>query len=124
VEAEPADGVNAVSWHSGTTAKPFVASTDDFFPAKLPVDSPNLAPGWHIVDVVYTRGFFAVYYDGKKYTHYASGNVTGDPLNIYLTTAVTPDVSAVRKEIGGPPVNSDSSAATVAVRYLRIWSYR
>jgi hypothetical protein len=37
---------------------------------------------------------------------------------------VTPDVSAVREEIGGPPVNSDSSAATVAVKYLRVWSYR
>jgi hypothetical protein len=42
----------------------------------------------------------------------------------YITTAVTPDVSAVRREIGGPPVNSDSSAATVAVKYLRVWSYR
>jgi hypothetical protein len=124
VQAEPATGVNAVSWHSGTTAKPFVASTDGLFPAKLPVDSPNLTPGRHIVDVVYTRSFFAVYYDGKKYTHYASGNVTGDPLNIYLSTNVTPDASAVREEIGGPPVNSDSSAATVAVRYLRVWSYR
>jgi hypothetical protein len=116
--------VNAVSWHSGTSAAPFVASTDGFFPAKLPVESPNLTPRWHIVDVVYTRGYFAVYYDGAEYTHYTSAHVTGDPLSIYITTAVTPDVSAVRQKIGGPPVNSDSSPATVAVKYLRVWSYR
>jgi hypothetical protein len=76
------------------------------------------------VDVVYTRGFFAVYYDGREYTSYTSAHVTGDPLNIYLTTTVTPDVSAARQQTGGPPVNSDSSPATFTVKYLRIWSYR
>ncbi len=124
VETEPVNGVNAVSWHSGTSAAQFVASTDGFFPARLPVRGPNLTPGWHTVDVVYTRGFFAVYYDGRQYTSYTSGHVTGDPLNIYITTTVTPDVSAARQEIGGPPVNSDSLPATLAVKYLRIWSYR
>jgi hypothetical protein len=123
-EAEPVDGVNAVSWHSGTSAAQFVASTDGLSPYKLPVSAPNLTPGWHTVDVVYTKGFFAVYYDGTKYTSYTSGYVTGDPLNIYVTTTVTPDVSAVRQRIGGPPVNSDGSPATVAVKYLRVWSYR
>jgi hypothetical protein len=124
VEAEPVDGVNAVSWHSGTSAARFVASTDGFFPARLPVRAANLAPGWHTVDVVYTRGFFAVYYDGREYTSYTAGVVTGDPLNVYLTTTVTPDVSAAQQQIGGPPVNSDSSPAAFAVKYLRIWSYR
>ena len=124
VEAEPVDGVNAVSWHSGTSAAQFVASTDGFFPAKLPVRAANLTPGWHTVDVVYTQGFFAVYYDGREYTTYTAGEVTGDPLNVYLTTTVTPDVSAAQHQIGGPPVNSDSSPATFAVKYLRIWSYR
>ena len=124
VETEPVNGVNAVSWHSGTSAAVFVASTDGFFPAKLPVSSPNLTPGWHTVDVVYTRGFFAVYYDGREYTSYTSDHVTGDPLNIYVTTTVTPDVSGAQRQVGGPPVNSDSSPATFAVKYLRIWSYR
>jgi hypothetical protein len=124
VETEPVDGVNAVSWHSGTSAAQFVASTDGFFPAKLPVSAPNLTPGWHTVDVVYTRGFFAVYYDGREYTSYTAGQVTGDPLNIYLTITVTPDVSSARQAIGGPPVNSDASPATFAVKYLRVWSYR
>lgn len=124
VEAEPVDGVNAVSWHSGTKSSEFSASTDGFFPTKLSKNSADLTPGWHTVDIVYTKGFFAVYYDGQQYTSYTSGNVTGSALNLYLTASVTPDISSVTQKIGGPPVNSDSSPATLAVKYLRIWSYR
>jgi hypothetical protein len=124
VEAQPVNGINAVSWHSGSDASQFVASTDDFFPTKLSQGAANLTPGWHVVDIVYTQGFFAVYYDGKQYTSYTSGNVTGDPLNIYLTTSVTPDISTIQQELGGPPVNSDSSPATIAVKYVRVWSYQ
>jgi hypothetical protein len=124
VEAQPVNGVNAVSWHSGSDSSQFVASTDDFFPAKLPQNAPNLTPGWHVVDIVYTQGFFAVYYDGQQYTSYTSDNVTGDPLNIYITTSVTPDISSIAQELGGPPVNSDSSPATISVKYLRVWSYQ
>ena len=48
-------------------------STDGFAQdGTLPVDGPNLTPGWHVVDVVYTKGFFAVYYDGKEYTSLSS----------------------------------------------------
>jgi hypothetical protein len=32
--------------------------------------------------------------------------------------------SWVEQRIGGRPINSDSSPATLAVKYLRIWSYR
>jgi hypothetical protein len=124
VEAEPVDGVNAVAWHGGTSSDEFSASTDDFFATKLPKDGPNLTPGWHTVDIVYTQGFFAVYYDGQEYTSYTSGNVTGDPLNIYMTTSVTPDIGSIEQELGGPPVNSDSSPATYAVKYLKVWSYK
>lgn len=124
VEAEPVDGVNAVSWHSGTKSSEFTASTDGFSPTKLFKNSVDLTPGWHTVDIVYTKGFFAVYYDGQQYTSYTSSNVTGSPLNIYLTTSVTPNISSVTQAIGGSPVNSDSSPATIAVKYLRIWSYR
>jgi hypothetical protein len=124
VEAEPVDGSNAVSWHGGTTSSEFTASTDGFFPAKLPRTAANLTPGWHKVDVVYTRSFFAVYYDGRQYTTYSSANVTGSPLNIYLTTSVTPDIGSIVHELGGPPVNSDSSPATVKVAYVRVWSYK
>jgi hypothetical protein len=124
VEAQPVNGLNAVSWHSGSSASQFVASTDDFFPTKLAQGAPNLTPGWHVVDIVYTQGFFAVYYDGQQYTSYTSSNVTGDPLNIYITTSVTPDISTIMEELGGPPVNSDNSPATIAVKYVRVWSYQ
>jgi hypothetical protein len=78
VEAAPVNEKNAVSWHSGPNTSPvFVASTDGFHPAKLPVQGPNLTPGWHAVDIVYAKGSFAVYYDGHQYTRYASGKVTG-----------------------------------------------
>jgi len=126
VEAEPATGVNAVSWHWGTSQSPLDKSTDGFASSgTLPVDGPNLTPGWHVVDIVYTKGFFAVYYDGKLFSTFRGGIVTGAALNILLNSSVTPDTSAVRKSIGGnAPQNSDSSPATVAIKYLKVWSYK
>jgi hypothetical protein len=124
VEAEPVTAVNAVAWHSGTNGNEFSASTDDFFATKLPKESSNLTPGWHTVDIVYTQGFMAVYYDGQQYTTYSSSNVTGDPLNLYITTSVTPDISSIEQQLGGPPKNSDSSPATIAVKYVKVWSYK
>jgi Glycosyl hydrolases family 16 len=123
-ESEPVNGVDAVSWHSGTQSQQFVASTDDFFPAQLPRQSANLTPGWHTVDIAYTKGFFAVYYDGQQYTSFTSDNVTGSALNIYLSMAVTQDSSAAQQMVGGNPVNSDSSPATLAVKYVRAWSFK
>ena len=126
VEAEPATGVNAVSWHWGTSQSPLDKSTDGFASnGTLPVDGPNLTPGWHVVDIVYTKGFFAVYYDSKLFSTFRGGIVKGAALNILLNSSVTPDTSAVRKSIGGnAPQNSDSSPATVAVKYLKVWSYK
>ena len=124
VEAEPVTGVNATAWHSGTNGNEFSASTDDFFSTKLPKNTGNLTPGWHTVDIVYSQGFMAVYYDGQEWTSYQSSNVTGDPLNIYITTSVTADNSQVDGTIGGSPKNSDSSPATVAVKYLKVWSFK
>jgi hypothetical protein len=124
VEAEPVTGVNAVAWHSGSNGNEFSASTDDFFPTQLPKDGPNLTPGWHTVDIVYSQGFMAVYYDGQEYTSYSSGNVTGAPLNIYITTSVTPEISSIEQQLGGPPRNSSSQPATVAVKYLKVWSFK
>jgi hypothetical protein len=124
VEVEPVDATNAVTWHSGTTSAPFTASTSTFSQVRLPVYGPNLTPGWHTVDIVYTKGFFAVYYDGQEFTSYTSSNVTGSPLNIYFTIVNTPATSAVEKQIGSPPINSDSSPATFTVRNLKIWSLR
>jgi hypothetical protein len=123
-EAEPVDGVDAVSWHSGTEQNQYVASTDNFFPTKLPTNGPNLTPGWHLVDIVYTKKFFAVYYDGKNYTSFRSDHVTGSPLNIYLTTAVTPNTATVRQMLGGPPVNSVASPQAFKIKYLRVWSLK
>jgi hypothetical protein len=124
VEVEPVDATNAVTWHSGTPSDPFDASTSTFSPVQLPTDSGNLSPGWHVVDMVYTKGFFAIYYDGREFTSFTSSNVTGWPLNVYVTTIDTPASSAVEQQIGSKPINSDPSAATVMVKYLKIWSYR
>ena len=124
VEVEPLSGQNAVNWHSGTSASLFSISTSGFVSHLLPRKGPNLTSGWHTVDAVYTKGYFAVYYDGRLFTSYTSPNVTGSPLNLYVTTSVTPDNSAVRSELGGPPSNSDPSSPTFAVRYLRAWTYR
>ena len=75
------------------------------------------------MDVVFTKGFFAVYYDGKEYASLHSGVITGAPLNILLNSGVTPSTKAEEKAIGGKPKNSDSSPATVEVKYLKVWSY-
>jgi hypothetical protein len=124
VEVEPVDGQNAVTWHSGTKSAEFSASTSGFSPTRLPADGGNLTPGWHVVDIVYTRGYFAVYYDGQEFTSYTSDNVTGSPLNVYVTMANTPDTSAMQDLLGSPPVNSAPASATYRVKYLKVWSYR
>ena len=124
VEVEPVDGQNAVTWHSGTSADEFSASTSGFSPVRLPADGGNITPGWHVVDIVYTRGYFAVYYDGQEFTSYTSDNVTGSPLNVYVTMADTPDTSAMQKLLGSPPINSAPSPATYRVKYVKVWSYR
>jgi len=121
VEVEPVDATNAVTWHSGTSAAQFTASTSTFSDVRLPVNGANLTPGWHTVDLVYAKGFFAVYYDGAEFTSYTSSNVTGDPLNLYITMVSTPATSAVEAQIGSPPINSDSSPATFTVRDLKVW---
>jgi hypothetical protein len=124
VEVEPVDATNAVTWHSGTSAAQFTASTSVYSDVRLPEDGANLTPGWHTVDLVYTKGYFAVYYDGEEFTSYTSSNVTGDPLNLYITMVATPATSAVEAEIGSPPINTDSSPATFTVRSLKVWSLR
>jgi hypothetical protein len=124
VESEPLTGVNAVSYRWGARSKPRHMSTDGLAAdGKIPVTAPNLTPGFHVVDVVFAKGFFAVYYDGHEYASARSSVITGAPLNILLTSAVTPNTSAVRKGIGGKPKNSDSSPATVEIKYLNVWAY-
>jgi hypothetical protein len=123
-EIEPVDGTNAVTWHSGTTGSEFTASTSSFSPLVLPSDGANLTPGWHTIDVVYTKGYFAIYYDGHEFTSYSSSNVTGSPLNVYYTSVNSPDTTAVENAIGGPPVNSANAQSTISVKYLKIWSYK
>jgi hypothetical protein len=124
-EAEPVNGKNAVSWHSGPNqSSVYAASTDTFEQARLPTTGPNLTPGWHVVDVVYTKGYFAVYYDGREFTQYRNSRVTGSALNILLTSTVTPDTDTARSLIGGTAVNSDSSPAAIGVKYIRVWSYK
>jgi len=124
VEVEPVNATNDVTWHSGTTSAEVSASTYEYSPVKLPVEGADLTPGWHTVDIVYTKGFFAVYYDGQQYTSYTSSAVTGAALNLILTSTVTPKTDTAYNMIGGPAVNSASSPETMAVQYLRIWSYK
>jgi hypothetical protein len=119
VETQPPTGENAVSWHSGTanrgTPSYNVSTVNDgwFHGTPLATKTANLTPGWHTVDIVYTKGFMAVYYDGKLYTSFANGNVTGDPLTIYLTTDVDPHSE-----------NDATSPVTIKVQYLKIWAYK
>ena len=125
VEAEPATGVNAVAYHWGSAGSPQSMSTDGFAQGgTLPKDGPNLTPGWHVVDIVYTKGFFAVYYDGKEYTSLSSSIVTGAPVNILITTSVTPDNMQIEQQLGNAPQNSDSSPAAMAVKYVKVWSFK
>src|ERR1700722_12354103 len=125
VEAEPATGVNAVAWHWGSSGAQQYMSTDGFAAdGTLPKDGPNLTPGWHVVDIVYTQGYFAVYYDSKLYTSLSSSIVTGSALNILITTSVTADNSEVDSEIGNTPQNSDSSPAGIAVKFVKVWSFK
>jgi hypothetical protein len=123
-EVEPVNAQSAVTWHSGTNSDEFTASTSGFFANELPVEAANVKPGWNTVDVVYTKGFLAVYYNGKQYTEYTNSHVTGSALNVYFTMTDTPDTPAVVSQIGNKPVNSDPLPATMAVKYLRIWSYK
>lgn len=122
VEAYPAGDTSSVSWHYGTPDSPLSISTGNT--GELPVKGTDITPGWHVVDIVYTKGFFAVYYDGKEYTSLSSDIVTGSPLDLRITTSVTPDVSSVLQTIGGAPVNSDSSPAAIAVKYVKVWSFK
>jgi hypothetical protein len=124
VEVEPVNATNDVTWHSGTTSAEVSVSTYQYSPVKLPVEGADLTPGWHTVDIVYTKGFFAVYYDGQEFTSYKSSNVTGDPLNLYFTMVNTPATSAIESQIGSAPINSDSSPATYTLRYLKVWSLK
>jgi hypothetical protein len=126
VEAEPATARNAVAYHWGTASSPQSVSTDGFAKdGNLPVKSADLTPGWHVVDVVYTKGFFAVYYDGTLFTTGSSSVVTGAPLNLIISSSVTPATKAVEQTLGGTaPRNSDSSPATIAVRYVKVWTYK
>ncbi|HEY0936470.1 MAG TPA: hypothetical protein VGD91_22375 [Trebonia sp.] len=125
VEAEPATGVNAVAWHWGAAGSPQSMSTDGYAQdGTLPARGANLKPGWHVVDIVYTRGFFAVYYDGQQYTSLSSDAVTGAALNLLITSSVTPDTGEVEQTIGHAPVNSDTSPAGMAVKYVKVWSFK
>jgi hypothetical protein len=121
VEAGPTSGKSSVTWHWGEARSPSSISTDD---GSLPIGSPDVKPGWHVVDIVYTKGFFAVYYDGKKYTSLSNSIVTGSPLELYITTSVTPNENIVNQTTGGPPVNSDDSPAQMAVQYVKVWSFK
>lgn len=124
VEVEPDVGVSAATYHWGSRDNVQTVSTGSYGAEALPAETSNITPGWHVVDVVWTSGFFAVYYDGRLFTSYSNSVVTGDPLQVTISSSVTPDISAIQQALGGPPVNSDSSPATIAVKYVKIWSYK
>jgi hypothetical protein len=124
VEAFPVTGVNTVTYHWGSPSSPESISTSGSPQGTTPIDGPNITSGWHVVDIVYTKGFFAVYYDGKEYTSLSSDVITGSAVNILITATVTPDSSAAEQQVGGTPVNSDSSPAGLAVQYVKVWSFK
>lgn len=124
VETVPNNGESGVTWHWGTVSSPLSISTGGAPEGTLPIDGPNITPGWHVVDIVYTKGFFAVYYDGTEYTSLSSDIITGSALSILITELVAPDNSEVEQEIAGPPTTSDSLPADIDVKYVRIWSFK
>jgi hypothetical protein len=123
-EVEPVDATNAVTYHSGTIASLFSATTSPYAPTRLPIQAANIKPGWNMVDIVFHAGYFAVYYNGHLYTSYTSSHVVGKPMNIYVTMVNTPNTSWVIQHIGAPPINSSKSPAAMQVKYLRVWSYK
>lgn len=124
VEAEPDVGRSATSYHWGSADNLQTVSTDSGGEEQLPAESSNIGPGWHVVDIVWTSGFFAVYFDGNLYASYSSSVVTGAALQLAISSSVAPDNSQVENLLGGPPINSDSSPATIAVKYVKVWSYK
>lgn len=124
VEAEPDVGRSAVSYHWGSADNEQTVSTESWGEVMLPAESSNIGPGWHVVDIVWTSGFFAVYYDGHLYTSYRGDSVTGAALQLAISSTVAPDNSDIEKLLGGPPINSDRSPATIAVKYVKVWSYK
>ena len=73
----------------------------------------NLTPGWHVVGIVYTKGFFAVYYEGHQYTRYTSAKVTWRGAEHPAPQHRHAGFFDRAEPDWGSPVNSDSSAATV-----------
>ena len=104
VETVPNNGESGVTWHWGTASSPLSISTGGAPEGTLPIDGPNITPGWHVVDIVYTKGFFAVYYDGREYTSLSSDIITGSALSILITELVAPDNSEVEQEIAGTAI--------------------
>jgi hypothetical protein len=123
-EVEPVDATNAVTYHSGTTASLFSATTSPYAPTRLPIQAANIKPGWNMVDIVFRAGYFAVYYNGHLYTSYTSSHVVGKPMNIYVTMVNTPNTTWVTQHIGAAPINSSKTASVLQVKYLRVWSYK
>jgi hypothetical protein len=125
VEAEPATGVNAAAYHWGSPGSEQSVSTDGYASdGALPKDGPNLTPGWHVIDIAYTAGFFSVWYDGKQFTTAQNSVITGSALNLLITSSVTPATGETEQTIGGSPKNSDSQPAGMAVKYVKIWSFK
>jgi hypothetical protein len=81
-------------------------STESWREEMLPAESSNIGPGWHVVDIVWTSGFFSVYYDGHLYTSYHGSGVTGAALQVAISSAVAPDNGEIEQALGGPPINS------------------
>lgn len=50
--------------------------------------------------------------------------VTGAPVNILITTSVTPGNVQIEQQLGNAPQNSDSSPAAMAVKYVKVWSFK
>jgi hypothetical protein len=97
--AEGLSGDLTVTYHYGDNGTPE-------FTSPFPVTS---APGWYVVTGVWTKGRWAVYYNGKL-VKTISGVVVNDPMNIILT--------AFEGNYGNQP----GQPSTLKVSYVRVWS--
>ena len=76
------------------------------------------------MDVVFTKGFFAVYYDGKEFASSRNSVITGAPLNILLNSSVTRTPTRSRAARRRQAEELRQSPAAMAIKYLKVWSYQ
>lgn len=64
-----------------------------------------------------------MHYDGKGFSSLTSDDVTGDALNIYLTTSVTPNIDSIQQQLGRSSGEFLAFTRDLGVKHVEVWSY-